>query len=232
MIRRLVVLLVLSWSATAVAQSTSIGERARERAARDPVELRAVPPEKGNSVLEQRSLIGIKQPEPRKFKVNDYITIIVRQQTIYEADATANARRQADLRSELDAFIKFTGGGVGAANFRRGMPNIDYRGVFNQRNTGEADREDRLTTRITAKVIDVKPNGNLVFEAGSSLLHDEEEHSMTLTGGCRSIDVTPDNTILSTQVADLDIKVKTRGGVRRATQQGWIGKIYDFIRPL
>lgn len=218
-------------SAPASAQSSSI---ARQRLDSTPAELpareAAIPT--GNPALEARSMIAVKSPGPKKFRINDLVTIIVRQQTIYEADAEANNRRQADLRSELQAFIKFTDGGIGASAFRRGNPNINYRQVFNQRNQGETEREDRLTTRITARIVDIKPNGNMVLEAKSSLKHDDQVHSMMLTGGCRSIDVTPDNTVLSTQVADLAIEIQTKGGVRNATRQGWIGEIYDLIRPL
>jgi flagellar L-ring protein precursor FlgH len=221
-------LLVLSLTAAANAQSTSIAKRKAE--AEEVV--REAPQANGNPTLEATSLIAVKEQEPRKFKVNDLITVIVRVQTEYEADGTANARRQSDLRSELDAFIKFTGGGVGAAEFRRGKPNINYRGTFNQRNDAESEREDRLTTRITGKVIDIKPNGNLVFEARASVHHDDEQHDMTLTGACRSTDVTPDNTVLSTQVANLDIDIVTKGSVRNTTRAGWLGTIYDWIRPL
>lgn len=226
-----VAVLAAAGSAPALAQSSSI---ARQRVDATPVELparEAVLPA-GNPALEARSMIAVKSPEPKKFRINDYVTIIVRQQTIYEADAQGNNRRQADLRSELQAFIKFTDGGVGAAAFRRGNPNINYRQVFNQRNQSEADREDRLTTRITAQIVDIKPNGNLVLEARASLHHDDQQHAMTLTGGCRSIDVTPDNTVLSTQLADLAIDIKTKGSVRNGTRAGWIGEIYDWIRPL
>lgn len=213
----------------ALAQSSSI---AATRAPGASAMNREVPATPEDSVLVERSLIAVKPIEPKKFKPGDYLTIVVRQQFIYEADGEANARRQSDLRSELDAFLKFTDGGVGAATFRRGMPNINYRGTFNQRNTGEVEREDRLTTRITAHIIDVKPNGNLIFEARAEMVYADERQVMTLTGGCRSIDITPDNTVLSTQVADLNINVSSKGHIRNATRQGWIGRLYDLIRPL
>jgi flagellar L-ring protein precursor FlgH len=218
-------------SASASAQSSSI---ARQQAHPESVEVpvREVSPTKGNPLLEARSLIAVKEQEPRKFQVNDLITIIVRVQTEYEADGKANARRQSNLTSELDAFIKFTDGGVGAADFRRGKPNIDYQGTFNQRNDAEAEREDKLTTRITGKIIDIKPNGNLVLEARSSMHHDDQEHDMTLTGTCRGVDITADNTVLSTQVSNLDIDIVTKGSIRNTTRPGWLGTIYDWIRPL
>lgn len=215
-------------AAPAGAQSSSISPQHAVSAA----EARELPAAKGNPALEAVSLIAVKEQEPRKFKVNDLITVIVRVQTEYEADGKANSRRQAQLQTELDAFIKFTDGGVGAAEFRRGRPNISYTQGFNQRNDAEAEREDRLTTRITGRIIDIKPNGNLVFEARASVHHDDNKHDMTLTGTCRSVDVTADNTVLSTQVANLDIDIVTRGSVRDSTRPGLLSALIDLIRPL
>lgn len=228
-IRTIAMLAMLVAAMPAMAQSSSISKQ-HARVNDDPS--REVPEVKGNPTVENNSLIAVKEQEPRKFKVNDLITIVVRVQTQYEADGKANARRQSNLTSELEAFIKFTGGGIGATPFRRGKPNIGYSGTFNQRNDAESEREDRLTTRITGKIIDVKPNGNLVVEARSSMHHDDEQHDMTLTGTCRSIDITPDNTVLSTQVSNLDIDIVTKGSIRNSTRPGWIGTIYDWIRPL
>ncbi|GJM24652.1 MAG: hypothetical protein DHS20C16_10670 [Phycisphaerae bacterium] len=214
----------------ALAQSSSIGRfsdlpRTSTPAREDPVK-------PANPVIESSSLISVKSKEPKKYKVHDLITIIVRERTLYEAEGTANARRQADLRSELDAFIKFTGGGIGATPFRRGKPNINYKSTFNQRNDGESEREDSLTTRITAKIVDVKPNGNIVMEATGQTRHDKEVHTLRFTGMCRSIDVSPDNTVLSTQIADKKIDIITKGTIRNATRAGWAGELYDWIRPL
>ncbi len=223
-------MLILAVSAPALAQSSSIGRQAEKTAAE--TENREAPEEKGNPTVEEHSLIAVKQQEPKQYKIHDLITIIVRVQTQYEADGTTNNSRRTDLDSQLDAFLKFTGGGIGAADFRRGKPNITYSGTFNQRLDAESEREDRLTTRVTGQVVDIKPNGNLVVEAKSSVQHDDQQHMMTLTGTCRSIDITPDNTVLSTQVSDLDIKIATKGSIRNATRPGWLGTLVDWIRPL
>ena len=55
---------------------------------------------------------------------------------------------------------------------------------------------------------------------------------MTLTGICRKEDITPDNSILSTQLADLRIDVQNSGAVRDGSRRGWLTTILDVLRPI
>lgn len=54
---------------------------------------------------------------------------------------------------------------------------------------------------------------------------------MTLIGYCRGQDVTADNSILSTQLADVELRTKNSGQVRDASRRGWLQRITDTLRP-
>ena len=112
--KSLVIILLPTLAVSAVrAQSTSIIEQHKTAPEVEPT--RETPMPENSPVIGTTSLIAVKEREPRKFKVNDLVTIIVRENTKYEADATTGAERKADFKSELDAFIKLTGSGIGAA---------------------------------------------------------------------------------------------------------------------
>jgi flagellar L-ring protein precursor FlgH len=96
---------------------------------------------------------------------------------------------------------------------------------------GDTNREDRLTTRLTGRILDVKPNGILVLEARARVQHDDEISEITLTGVCRKEDVTADNTVLSTQIANKEITVNNKGALRAAARRGWIPRLIDLIKP-
>jgi flagellar L-ring protein precursor FlgH len=218
----------------ATAQVSSIGARRRAEVRKNPppASTREEVVSKRNKVYDAFAWTAVPAIPPKTFKVHDLVTIIVRQRSKYEADAESEQRKDWDLQSELDAFIKFTQGGIGASAFRRGRPNIDY--TFENRLRGQADleREDKLTTRVTAEIIDIKPNGNLVIQ-GRSELHFDDEHSViTITGTCRKNDITEDNTILSTQVGDLTIHTTNEGALRSATKRGWIPYLIDLLSPI
>jgi flagellar L-ring protein precursor FlgH len=169
---------------------------------------------------------------PKAFRPGDLITIIVREQRKWEADSDLETKKKFDVKSELDAFIKPTEGGIGAATFRRGKPNIDYTFDQKYKTEGDSSREDKLTTRLTARILDVKPNGLLVLEGRAKMTHDDEISEITMTGTCRKEDVTADNTVLSTQIADKAVVVTNSGALHSAATRGWVTKLLDLLKPI
>lgn len=221
-------------AAEANAQVSSLGirqQRAQANAMPAPAarESAAAP---RNPVYEQFAWITLPPAPPRKFRPGDLLTIVVREQRQYKADADLETKRQFDVKSELDAFIKPTAGGIGSSAFRRGKPNIDYKFDQKLKTEGDTSREDRLTTRMTGKIIDVKPNGLLVIEARARVQHDDEISVITLTGTCRKDDVTADNTVLSTQIADKNVAVHNEGALRGASRRGWVTRLLDLLKPI
>ena len=71
---------------------------------------------------------------------------------------------------------------------------------------GEYARRDNFTARLTAEVLQVLPNGNLILESRTQMKQDQEAFTLKVTGTCRPEDVTPANTILSSQLHDLKIE--------------------------
>lgn len=218
---------------SASAQTSSLGARQRKVEKKEPPKVlpREAPRPKPNATYLKYSWLAIQPPPPKTFEVHDLVTIIVQQRRQYEADAEMQAEKDWNIRTQLEEFFKPTAGGLGAATFRRGMPNIDF--SFENETDAKADakRDDKLTTRITGTIIDVKPNGNLVLQARGRLQHDDEISVITVTGECRKDDVTADNAILSTQIADLNIEVTNEGVLRRSTRRGWIPELLDWLRP-
>jgi flagellar L-ring protein precursor FlgH len=181
--------------------------------------------------LERSSFIAVAIKPPRKFRVDDLVTIIVRQQKKYEADQKLETEKKWDLGAKLSEWFRFyPDHKLGSDNLSNGQPSVKFKLNDKYETDGTSEREDKFTTRITAKVIDVKPNGNLVLEARARQMHTDDGFFITLTGTCRTEDVTPDNTVLSTQLYDLDIADKSSGTVRDATAKGWVPKVLDWSR--
>ena len=135
------------------------------------------------------------------------------------------------MKSSFDQWFRIHDKRLVPNQFRSGKPGVAFDFGSEFEGEGEMRRDQRLITRMAAKVIDVKPNGNLIIGAKKYINEEGEERIMTLTGECRSADVLPDNTILSTQIASLVIDSKATGAVQDAARRGWIPRTLDFLRP-
>jgi len=192
-----------------------------------------IPTQPSTRAIEMSSMIAVRTAPPRKFKPHDLITIIVRQHKLYEADGKFDREKKWQLNAKLSKWFRFHDDlkHLGTDQLSNGQPGVKFDLNDKYETDGQAEREDRFNTRLQAEVIDVKPNGNLVLEARIAQQHDEERFEITLTGMCRSEDVTATNSILSTQIAYLDLTEKNRGFVRDANTRGWIPRFLDLTNP-
>jgi flagellar basal body L-ring protein FlgH len=69
----------------------------------------------------------------------------------------------------------------------------------------------------------------LVLEARRSVEHDEESQLLLLTGECRREDVTEQNTVLSSQLADMTLKVHNEGQVKDSATKGWLTRVFEAV---
>src|SRR3990172_7881117 len=111
------------------AQTSSLGAAKRRADQGQPrvIPVREVPHSSRSAVYDQYAWISLTPVTAKTFKPGDLLTIVVREQRTFEADADLETKRKYDVKSELDAFIKPTAGGIGSAGFRRGKPNIQYK---------------------------------------------------------------------------------------------------------
>ncbi len=185
-----------------------------------------------NATLLHMSPFAVEAPEPEKFGVNDQLTIIIRETKTATTDSKLQSKKDWKLDGALKKWISLSDkNGLQAGQFQAGNPEVALNWNNDYKGDGKYDRKDEFTTRIQATIVDVKPNGTLVLEAHKSVGVDDEGYTVTLTGDCRSRDVTPQNTVLSTQIANLRLDVKDSGSVRDATRRGWIMRGLDFLRP-
>jgi flagellar L-ring protein precursor FlgH len=186
-----------------------------------------------NVVLLHTSPFAYELPQPEEIGVHDFITVIIRVSKTATSDANLKSEKDWELKSELAKWIRLDEQHRMIPQvFPKGNPAVDFNLENEYEGKGKVGRKDTLVTRITAEVIDVKPNGNLVLQAQEKVnITDEEGYVMTLTGSCRSRDVTVDNTILSSQIANLEIDVQHTGAARDAARRGWLMRAFDFLRP-
>jgi flagellar L-ring protein precursor FlgH len=150
------------------------------------------------------SMIAVLPPEPREYRKHDLITIIIDENTLQKAEQTLDTQKEFNGNAQINALLdikkllelQLEEGGIDNLTLFDLMSNTEFQGE------GEFERKDRFQGRITAEIIDVKPNGTLAIEARSTIDSDGEVISIVASGVCRADDITEENTILSTQLAN------------------------------
>jgi len=103
--------------------------------------------------------------------------------------------------------------------------------VIGTTGTGDANIEGTLTGSLTAVITDVMPNGQLVIRGYKRMGLTQGSNVIRITGLVRTVDIQPDNTILSRRIADADIKYVSTGELADATNSGWLNKLLYKIWP-
>ena len=183
--------------------------------------------------LSDVSFFAVRAPEPHTLKKHDLVTIIIREESEITSDANKDLKKEADLTAKLDQFIKIDLKklAIKGLNPSQNPADIDINGIREFKASGEMDRTDSMIARITAEVLDVKPNGTLVLQARKTIRTDEEEQQFILSGICRVDDVSADNTVLSTQIFDLDLQKNHKGDVKGAITTGWLPRLMNMVNP-
>jgi len=84
---------------------------------------------------------------------------------------------------------------------------------------GTTSRVTTLTDTISARVVAVLPNGYLVLEGKKAIVVNSEHQVVTVRGVARPADLTPNNTVASTSLAQLDVRIDGKGVVNDAIRR-------------
>jgi flagellar L-ring protein precursor FlgH len=84
---------------------------------------------------------------------------------------------------------------------------------------------------VSTRVVEVLPGGNLRIEGKKNLVVNREKTKITVSGIIRARDVTPRNTVLSSQIADAEISFQGTGPLWNSQRRGILTKILDWIWP-
>ena len=109
--------------------------------------------------------------------------------------------------------------------------NISTSGKNSYTGGGDIKNTQTITTRAAVQVIDVLPNGNLVVEGLREISFSKERQFAALRGIVRGYDVQPDNTVLSSNVADARIEIVSEGTLTDAQKKGWLLRLNDKVNP-
>jgi flagellar L-ring protein FlgH len=143
--------------------------------------------------------------------VGDLITIDILETTTAAASGTSKASRSFSASSGLGAL------------YGTFAPTARINDLFSPQSQNALDgsattaSSHELSTNLTGTVVKVLPNSYLVVQAARDVYVDNQRQHVIVRGIVRPSDLAPDNSVISTQVANLQVEVEGKGVISDET---------------
>ena len=156
-------------------------------------------------------------------RVGDIVTITLDEETNASKDANTQLGRQYSYALPTPTLM-------GKPLVYNGTPvSFDVNSDQDFKGGGSSSQSNALSGVITATVVRVKPNGNLVLQGQKKLTLNRGDEYVTLTGEVRPYDIGPDNTVPSTRVANARISYTGDGALADSSRAGWLSRLFMSV---
>lgn len=190
------------------------------------------PPPSNGSIYQQGYGMSLWEDQ-RARRVGDVITVMLQEQTVSTKKSGTTIKK--DSKTDMPAptvmgmspAIKTPGliTGVTDAASLTLENSADAKREFS--GSGDSGQSNKLQGSITVTVADVLPNGVLVVRGEKWMTLTNGEEFIRIQGLVRTSDIRPDNSVLSTRLADARITYSGTGELADAAHQGWLSKFFN-----
>ncbi|MFV0423629.1 flagellar basal body L-ring protein FlgH [Oleidesulfovibrio sp.] len=172
----------------------------------------------------------------RARRVGDIVLINIVENSKAKNKASTDANKESTGSFGVDSFFgrskvgiipgqALLSGNTGEVPLLKFSSNSDFSG------DGETTRENTVTATIAARVTKVLPGGLLQVEGSRETRVNEETQIVMVSGLVRSTDVSDDNSVMSTQMADARISYYGKGVISDKQRVGWFTRLMDNFWP-
>ncbi len=187
-----------------------------------------------NGSIWQASSVSLTE-DGKARRIGDIVTIIITETASASKQAATATGRSSELSAGIPAFMGLEGAGIVLNNLGGKEANlsklIDASASSKFDGSGSTSRKETLSATISAKVVDVLPNGNLKIEGRRNVKVNNEDQIVTVRGTIRQRDISAENTINSIFIADAQISYSGEGIISDRQKPGWLMNLVDLLWP-
>ena len=180
---------------------------------------------------------GYKQ----NYRVGDILTVILSESTQAQRKSGIGTVKEG-VNTPLNQIQKVFSGGAESAYaplfknsenyFKRGLRGIDFNNQkVESKGTGSANQAASLAGAVAVTVTQVLPNNSLLIEGQKNLSLTEGSETVRIRGVISENDIQPDNTVLSSRIANAQISYKGAGNLADVSKLGWGTKVFNKVWP-
>jgi len=161
-------------------------------------------------------------------EIGDLVTIVIAEATQASSRATTETDKSLNTDGELtvQGFLQWV---ADLPETISPIEDITFTPSEKFAGEGRVTTSGAFTTRITATVVDILPNGNLVIEGVRDITIAKDTANLTIRGVIQPRDISSDNTVFSTQIADLEVLYEGCGIIADRQHDGILSRIFNFF---
>lgn len=157
--------------------------------------------------------------------VGDLMTVTIQENTTARQRSNSSVNRDSKIAGTITSIPFVTS---------PALPRAKIGGELNNdaNAKGESGSDNVFTGTITATVVEVLANGNLLIVGEKQVGVNQTVDSLRFSGIVDPRFIRPGNTIASTQIADVRVEFRGRGDIDRALTTGWLQRFFFSYAPL
>jgi flagellar L-ring protein FlgH len=146
----------------------------------------------------------------------DVLTVLVYENATASNSASSGSTKAARLNGGLVAGTRIDEAG-----------SLNANGATDSR--GSNSRSGKMVAQISVTVDQILPNGDLRVSGAQRLKIGSERSLIRVRGRVRSADISPQNTILSSRLAEAEIDYDGKGFVSRSGKPGIVSRVFRWL---
>ena len=160
--------------------------------------------------------------DSKAHRVGDIISVVLSESTQAQKSA------KTELKKANSATLNpVTGFGGAAVNIKNHAIQFGFDQESDFSGDSKANQGNSLSGNISVHVLRVLPNGNLMIRGEKWMSLNNGDEYIRLTGVVRSQDISSENTVTSSKVANARIQYAGTGTFADIQEQGWLSKFFS-----
>ncbi|MCA0360309.1 MAG: flagellar basal body L-ring protein FlgH [Armatimonadetes bacterium] len=150
----------------------------------------------------------------------DILLIVINERSTSNFTASTEATKDDSSQVSLDLVKGF---------LARLLGPLASAGSSTTAGDGSTTQSSRMATQMSVVVKEVLPNGTMIIEGTRTLVTNKETQTFVLSGIIRTADITPENTIDSSKIAEAEIRMEGKGLVSDRQRKGILTQVLDWL---
>lgn len=151
----------------------------------------------------------------RPYEAGQLLTVLISEEATSTTSADTNTSKSVDVAGRVDINRRLDVGNVNIENNSAGQ--------------GSISRKGRLIASVSATVEEVLPTGELRIFGEQTINFNDETQRIRVAGLVRPEDISGDNTVLSSRIAQAEITHVGDGLLGSRQKPGWITRIFNWL---